>query len=92
MLEGGPYPAHLKRRIASDVGHLSNVACGLFLADIFSHKTKHIVLGHLSKENNRPIIAYEAVRNILEARKIDVGGSLGLHLADRHRPSTMITL
>ena len=95
MLEDGPYPAHLKRRILSNTGHLSNVACGRFLTDIFSSKTKHIFLGHLSQENNRPILAYETVKNILLASKVDVGdydSSVGLYLANRHSPSTMLTL
>jgi len=92
MLANGSYPAHLKRRILSDTGHLSNVSCGRFLADTFSSKTKHIFLGHLSQENNRPILAYETVKSILLANKIDVGGSVGLYMADRYRPSTMLSL
>jgi len=92
MLENGPYPAHLKRRILSDTGHLSNVSCGRFLADTFSSKTKHILLGHLSEENNRPILAYETVKDILLASKIDVGGSVSLAMANRHSPSAMISL
>jgi phosphoribosyl 1,2-cyclic phosphodiesterase len=98
MLEDGPYPVHLKRRILSSTGHLSNVDCGRFLANIISPKTKHIILGHLSQENNRPILAYETVKNILLANNIDVDGycpdsdSVGLYLANRHSPSAMLTL
>jgi len=97
MLETGPYPAYLKRRILSDMGHLSNVSCGRFLVDIFSSKTKHIFLGHLSQENNRPILAYETVKNILLANKINVDDSdcdsyVGLYLANRYSPSPMLTL
>jgi len=92
MLETGSYPAHLKQRIAGAMGHLSNVDCGAFLADIICDKTKHIFLGHLSQENNRPMIAYETVKNILLSRKIDAGGKIGLYVADRHRPSALITL
>ncbi|MCL2854922.1 MAG: MBL fold metallo-hydrolase [Defluviitaleaceae bacterium] len=92
MLARGPYPAHLKQRISGTMGHLSNVCCGAFLADIICGKTKYVFLGHLSQENNRPIIAHETIKNILLARKIDVGGAIGLYVADRHRPSAMITL
>ena len=92
MLRYGPYPAHLKRRILSNTGHLSNVACGKFLAEIFSPATKHIFLAHLSQDNNRPVLAHETVKNILAAKKIDVGGAVGLYLADRHRPSAMLKL
>jgi len=92
MLKNGPYPAHLKRRILSDTGHLSNVACGRFLAEIFTAKTKHIFLAHLSRDNNHPMVAHQTVKDILAASKIDVGGEVDLHLADRHRPSAMATI
>lgn len=92
MLENGSYPAHLKRRILSDTGHLSNVSCGRFLVDVFSSKTKYIFLGHLSQENNRPVLAYETVKDILLSNKIDVGSSVGLYLANRHSPSAMVVL
>ncbi|MCL2236061.1 MAG: MBL fold metallo-hydrolase [Defluviitaleaceae bacterium] len=92
MLEAGPYPAHLKQRISGAMGHLSNVECGGFLADIVCERTKHIFLGHLSQENNRPMVAHETVKNILLSRKIDVGGAVKLYVADRHRPSPMLVL
>ena len=92
MLKNGRYPAVLKRRILGDRGHLSNVSCGLFIKDIFSEKTKHILLGHLSQENNLPTIAYETVKDILLAGKIDIGGAVELYLAERHRPGVMISL
>ncbi len=62
MLQAGPYPYPLKRRILSDYGHLSNEACGRLLCEILHDGMKHIFLGHLSKENNLPELAYEAVR------------------------------
>jgi len=92
MLRNGPYPVHLKQRILSSIGHLSNVSCGTFLAQSYSLKTKHIFLGHLSQENNRPAIAYETVKNILLANKVKIGSEVGLYLADRSRPSPMIVL
>lgn len=92
MLEAGPYPAHLKQRISGAMGHLSNVDCGVFLADIVCGKTKHVFLGHLSQENNRPTVAHETVKNILLSRKIDVETRFGLYVADRHRPSALISL
>ncbi len=57
MLENGSYPLHLKNRIKGGEGHLSNKqALELFL----QHKPKfmtHILLSHLSKENNHPELA-----------------------------------
>ncbi len=63
MLELGPYPYDLKRRIMSDYGHLSNDRCGQLLTDILHDGLKHIVLGHLSKENNYPELALLSVKN-----------------------------
>ena len=50
MLETGPYPYYLKRRIMGDYGHLSNENAGRLLNCILNDKLKHILLGHLSKE------------------------------------------
>jgi phosphoribosyl 1,2-cyclic phosphodiesterase len=63
MLEMGPYPYQLKRRIMSDYGHLSNERCGQLLNDILHDGLKHILLGHLSKENNYPELALLSVKN-----------------------------
>ena len=61
MLKDGPYPVLLKQRILSDAGHLSNDACAAAAADFAKAGTKNIFLAHLSKENNTPQKAYEAV-------------------------------
>lgn len=62
MLEAGTYPYALKRRILGDRGHLSNENSGVLLAKIWNEGLRYIFLGHLSKENNFPDLAYESVR------------------------------
>lgn len=62
MLQVGPYPYQLKQRILSDDGHLSNELSGRLLSAILHDNMEHILLGHLSKENNMPELAYETVR------------------------------
>ncbi len=62
MLQVGPYPYYLKQRILGDRGHLSNENSGRLLSRILHDKLQTILLGHLSKENNLPELAYEAVR------------------------------
>jgi len=57
MLMSGPYPYPLKRRILSDKGHLSNVACAEELPDFVRAGVRHLVLGHLSQDNNTPDVA-----------------------------------
>lgn len=62
MLQVGPYPYPLKQRILGNRGHLSNEASGRLLAKVLHDDVKTIVLGHLSKENNLPELAYETVK------------------------------
>lgn len=62
MLEVGPYPYPLKRRVMGDKGHLSNELSGRLLCDILHDKLQHVILGHLSKENNYAELAYETVK------------------------------
>ncbi|MCM1057672.1 MAG: MBL fold metallo-hydrolase [Firmicutes bacterium] len=62
MLQVGPYPYYLKQRILSDRGHLSNENSGRLLCRILHDKLKTVFLGHLSKENNLPELAFESVR------------------------------
>lgn len=67
MLENGPYPYQLKRRILSDCGHLSNEACARELPQFVRDGTTRLVLGHLSRENNLPELAYATAQAELSA-------------------------
>ncbi len=59
MLKTGSYEYHLKKRILSDIGHLSNDACAATLRALVNKGTTQFVLAHLSKENNTPEIAFD---------------------------------
>lgn len=61
MLKNGPYPYFLKRRVLSERGHLSNDDCAVLAQKLSESGTKHIILGHLSRENNTPSVAFETV-------------------------------
>lgn len=61
----GPYPYHLKQRILSDRGHLSNEAAGDAARWLAERGTKRFLLSHLSKENNTPQLAYKAAVSAL---------------------------
>lgn len=94
MLEVGRYPYQLKRRILGDKGHLSNVASGRLLCEIFNDNIKHIVLAHLSKEHNYPKLAYQTVRNHL---MMEYGSALENNVCDitvarRDVPSEMVSV
>ncbi len=62
MLQVGPYPYQLKRRILGDKGHLSNELSGKLLSRLLHDNLKTVLLGHLSQENNMAELAYETVR------------------------------
>ncbi len=61
MLEAGPYPYPLKQRILGDKGHLSNENSGRLLCRALHDGLRHILLGHLSKENNYEKLALKTV-------------------------------
>lgn len=61
MLEASDYPYPLKRRIAGDYGHLSNAAAARLLAAIDHGRLRTVVAAHLSRSNNRPELAREAL-------------------------------
>jgi len=65
MLNAGPYPWSLKKRVQSDVGHLSNEACGELLAAACHDGLKTVVLMHLSETNNHPDLAEITARQAL---------------------------
>lgn len=73
MLQVGPYPYYLKQRILSDRGHLSNERAGSLLSELMHDDLEAVFLGHLSKENNIPELAYESVRCEVTMRRNNEG-------------------
>lgn len=59
MVQNGEYPYYLKRRILSSRGHLSNIDCSVVAKKLIESGTTRLFLGHLSKDNNIPALAYE---------------------------------
>lgn len=59
MLQTGPYPYDLKRRIMGRHGHLSNDDAGEIAAELVRNGARQVILGHLSKENNYPELAMQ---------------------------------
>jgi phosphoribosyl 1,2-cyclic phosphodiesterase len=83
MVKVSHYPYFLKRRILSDVGHLSNEAAGKAVFELMNTGVRKVLLGHLSKENNFPELAYQTVRNVLEENKVVIGKDIELDVAPR---------
>lgn len=93
MLQVGPYPYYLKQRILGNRGHLSNENAGRLLSRIVHDRLKYIFLGHLSKENNLPALAYEAVR--LEITMGDnpyQASDFPIEIARRSEPSRVVVV
>lgn len=67
----GPYPWSLKDRVAGPRGHLSNADAAALLARAASPHLRQLYLGHLSKENNTPALAFEAARAALLSRRLN---------------------
>lgn len=91
MLKFGPYPYTLKRRILSEIGHLSNEDCGNAIVELVKYgSNKKVILGHLSNTNNQPDLAYATVLNVLNDSGIKLNEDIILTMANRHNPSGYI--
>ncbi len=87
MLQGNPnYPYELKRRILSDRGHLSNDLCAETARLLVESGTTHLLLGHLSKENNMPELAYRCTESELSSAGMTEGRDYMLGVAGVGQP------
>ncbi|WP_456374216.1 MBL fold metallo-hydrolase [Thiolapillus sp.] len=66
MLRDGPYPPRLQARVGGDYGHLSNAQAADLLSRIRHQRLQHLVIGHLSEQNNCPEIARRTVAAVSE--------------------------
>ena len=90
MLENGPYPYPLKRRILSERGHLSNESCAAELPRFAQQGTARFVLAHLSRENNTPELAYLTAQTALCGSGLREGTDFLLHVATPGGDSDMV--
>ena len=72
MLLTGPYPYHLKERILSRYGHLSNDDCAACAGELIEGGTEHLMLAHLSEQNNDPSLAYHEVLTAIGRDDVDL--------------------
>ncbi|MAR92954.1 MAG: MBL fold metallo-hydrolase [Pseudomonadales bacterium] len=61
MLAAGPYPPALKRRVAGPLGHLNNRQSAQMLAQLDQARLQHLVVTHISQQNNHPELAVAAL-------------------------------
>jgi phosphoribosyl 1,2-cyclic phosphodiesterase len=86
MLEVGPYPWAVKRRILGELGHLSNDACAELIASVRHEGLRKVVLMHLSQTNNHPDIARLTASRALDPECTE------MILAEQDRPTELIAV
>ena len=90
MLLQGPYPWWLKQRVQSSHGHLSNEQAAALLERVASPRLRHLVLAHLSHENNRPARARAAAHAALARSRAPA--EVQVTVGDQTHPSPILTL
>jgi phosphoribosyl 1,2-cyclic phosphodiesterase len=94
MLKVGAYPWHVKQRVMSRTGHLSNDTVSEFLANPegFDARPRYLVLAHLSENNNNPDVARISAEEALNRRPTDSAFQGQLLVASQHEPLLPIQL
>ena len=91
MLQNNPvYPYMLKRRILSDKGHLSNEVCAKTARALVESGTTRLILGHLSKENNMPELAYQTTAAALSQSGMQEGSDYIMRVAGVGNPKMTV--
>jgi phosphoribosyl 1,2-cyclic phosphodiesterase len=92
MLQMGRYPWSIKRRILSDVGHVSNEDAAVAISEVVFEKPTQVYLSHLSKDNNMKELARLTVKQTLQSYGIIEGEFLHLHDTDAEEPTMLVTV
>ena len=92
MLQMCRYPWSIKRRILSDVGHVSNEDAAIAMSEVVAEKPTQIYLAHLSKDNNMKDLARMSVTQTLASCGVVTGEYVQLHDTDADEPTTLITV
>ena len=90
MLLDGPYTWSVKQRIRSSHGHLSNEQAGTLLAESVGDHLEHVVLAHLSAENNAPEKALMQASMALS--KAGAANRVRVHMAQQDQPLQPISI
>ncbi len=89
MLLNGPYPWHLKQRIRSRHGHISNSESMNLLQELLHDKLEGILLAHLSEVNNSPDLPLNAAKRVLSEQNIC---SPRLEIGNQYQASEMLVI
>ncbi|MCR4719588.1 MAG: MBL fold metallo-hydrolase [Firmicutes bacterium] len=91
MLKNGRYPEFLKRRISGKFGHLSNKTASETVLKLLESGTRHIMLAHLSADNNTPKAALLETAELATANGIIPGKDFSLAVANRYVPTSFLS-
>jgi len=83
LMDNPNYPYQTKQRILSDKGHLSNKDSAYYLSKLVGDKTKHIILAHLSEQNNDPNLALETLKN-------KISSNINVEIANQNEMTELI--
>ena len=90
LMKNDNYPLHVKERIRSDYGHLSNIQAANALHQAVSPRLQHLILAHISEQNNIPDLAHYLAEDALNrTRHLDI---VSLHVAQQNEPSPIFTV
>jgi phosphoribosyl 1,2-cyclic phosphodiesterase len=89
MLKNGPYPWHLKARIAGPEGHLANQEAANAIIHSYTPDLKGVMLAHLSRFNNKPEVAVKTVSEVLSSQGL---GSIPIYLTYPYHPSQRLEI
>ena len=92
MLLNGDYPPYLKQRIRSSQGHLDNMKAAAILRELAHEQLEHVVLAHLSEENNHPEIAFQAAAEALHNEPHDRETAVRISIASQECVGDLVCL
>jgi phosphoribosyl 1,2-cyclic phosphodiesterase len=73
MLQDGPYPPSLKKRVSGKFGHLDNDTAAALLGRLKHSGLRHVVAAHLSRQNNTPDLARTAFAAVMGCAVSEIG-------------------
>jgi phosphoribosyl 1,2-cyclic phosphodiesterase len=92
MLEKGRYPFPLKQRISGPFGHLSNEESARFIVEMYHPEIKHIMLCHLSENNNTPERAMQCIYEQFRKKRLVPDENTSIFPLPRHKSTGFVYL
>ncbi len=86
------YPAFLKKRIAGNNGHLSNISCAKAIEKLVHSGTRMVVLAHISEHSNSVNLAVNTIASYLESKNIIPNVNIRLDITYHEKRGTIFRL